>query len=134
MKKALAAAILVALSALACGGPTDPSKNTVESFTGTVNPTETKIHQFNVANTGEISVTLTAFTPGNAFIGVGYGQFGGGSCALVQSNTATNTNVGRTVLSGQILVKGSYCLAVFDLTNIAPLTVPENYTFEVSHP
>ena len=138
MMKRLTAVLAAVLISSSCGGPTDPSKNTVEPFTGSVQPLSVDVKNFTISNLGEISVTVTAFTPGNVFLGVGYGQPSGTNCGLIQSNAVSITNVGRTALTGQILIKGPYCLAVFDpsgtLLNIAPWTVAQNYSVTVSHP
>jgi hypothetical protein len=134
----LAAALVVSLAACSCGGPTDPSKNQTETFSGSVQPLGVASNTFNVSNLGEISVSLTSLTPGNIALGIGYGQPSGNGCGLIQSNAVGNTNIGRTVLTGQILIKGTYCVSVFDpsgvLLNIAPWTVAQNYGVSVSHP
>ena len=135
MMKRLPAVLAAVLLCSSCGGPLKPSENSVETFSGSVQPLAAAYHTFNVANLGEISVTVTAFTPGSVSLGIGYGQPSGTGCGLIQSNVAT---VGRTALTGQILIKGQYCLAIFDpsgiLFNIAPWTVAQNYTVTVSHP
>jgi hypothetical protein len=81
-------------------------------------------------------VSVTAITPGNTFLGVLYGQAAGSGCAAIQQNVASSSNLGRTVLSGQIIIKGTYCVQVFDPVNLVgtPLTVAQNYTVQVSHP
>ena len=131
------AALLILLAVSACGGPTDPSKNTIETFSGSVQPFSTgPVHSFNVPNTGEITVSVTAISPGNTFLGVGYGQLSGNNCGLIQQNVASSANLGRTVLSGSIIIKGQYCVVVFDPVGLtgSALTVPQNYTVSVSHP
>jgi hypothetical protein len=138
MMNRLAAALVVAVVACSCGGPTDPSKNQTDAFSGSVQPLQVAYHTFNVSNLGEITVTLSSLVPGNVALGVGYGQPAGNGCGLLQSNAVSNTNIGRTVLTGQILIKGTYCVAVFDpsgvLLNIAPWTVAQTYGVSVSHP
>ena len=138
MMKRLATALVVVLAASSCGGPTDPSQNQTESFSGSVQPSLANYHTFNINNLGEISIVVTGFTPGNVVLGIGYGQPAGSGCGLLQNNAVSNTNVGRTALTGSIILKGQYCLAVFDpsgvLLNIAPWTVAQNYTVTVSHP
>jgi hypothetical protein len=133
----LAAALGLGLMALSCGGPTDPSKNTVETFSGSVQPLNFgPLHTFNVPNLGEITVTVTSITPGNTFLGVLYGQPTGNACGIIQNNIISSSNVGRTALSGSIIIKGQYCVQLFDPVNSvgAPLTVAQNYTVQVSHP
>jgi hypothetical protein len=137
MRKCLVA-LLVVIVAAACGGPTDPSDNTVVSFSGTVQPSNIDIKTFTISNTGEINVRLTALSPGaGVLIGVLYGQNVGGTCQQFQTNFVNNSSIGRSVLSGAIIIEGPYCVAVFDPVNVAtanPWPVAQDYTLEVSHP
>jgi hypothetical protein len=132
----VAAFILVVMSG--CNSPTDPSKNTTDTLTNTVAPQMVDIKIVSVPNTGEYSVKLTQLTPGNVFVGIAWGQSSGGSCAPIQSQPAlSSSNVGHTVLSGSVLIKGDYCVIVFDpyaTLNIASWPVQQTYTIEVSHP
>ena len=137
MKPRLAAAMIVGLVASACGGPTDPSQNVTDTFSGSVQPFQAgPVHTFNIPNLGEFSVSLTAITPGNTFLGVLYGQPSGSGCTAIQQNVASSSNLGRTVLTGQIIIKGTYCVQAFDPVNLtgSPLTVAQNYTLQVRHP
>ncbi|MEO8257034.1 MAG: hypothetical protein ABI868_06775 [Acidobacteriota bacterium] len=138
MAQRLAIALLVGLVATGCSkGPLDPSENTSDRFSGTVQPGSIgePVAHFNVPRLGEFSVMVTALTPGGAFPGIGWGQWNGAGCGLT-GQTNVVTTVGRTVLSGQIYTKGDYCVVVFDGTNLGapPLTVAQNYTIQVSHP
>ena len=136
----LAAALGVLLIAAGCKGPVDPSQNKTATFSGTVQPLNitNPPHTFEIQNLGEITVTVTSLTPGNVVLGVAYGQLQGNSCIPQQQNAVSNTNIGRTALSGQIFLKGTYCVVAFDpsgiLLNIAPWPVAQNYTITVSHP
>src|SRR6266545_2221846 len=106
LKEIRAAIFILAVAGASCSGPTDPSKNKTESFSGTVQPQDQQVQgPFNIPNNGEFSVRLTAFTPGNVAMGVIWGQYSGG-CSLLQSTAVTNAQVGRTVLSGSIFLKG----------------------------
>jgi hypothetical protein len=144
MAQRLALALLIAVAAWSCGGgPVDPSKNTVETRTGTVQPLgiDVPMRPFTVSNLGEFTVSVTALSPGggNVFLGIGWGQSNGTSCGLIagQTNIVSSANIGRTVLSGQIFIKGDYCVAIFDASSTfgaPPLTVAQNYTVQVSHP
>jgi hypothetical protein len=141
MRRHLVVMLLVGVAAAGCKGPTDPSKNTIEPpFNGTVQPLGigSPSQSFSVPNLGEFTVSMTALTPGNVFVGIGWGMVSGGSCSLQQTNAVGPANIGRTSLSGQILLRGDYCVAVFDASlNFAgfpPLTVAQNYTVQVSHP
>jgi hypothetical protein len=127
----LAAAFgVAALVSMSCGGVTDPSKNTVDTFTATLAVGAVNIHSFNAANSGEISVIIKALSPvSNAVLGVTYGlSQSDGSCAAINGSAGSLSSV---VFSNAIQ-KGSYCLAVYDYFSI--LSVPENYTITVSHP
>ena len=137
MRARLAAALCVGLMAAACSGPTDPSRNTVETFPGSVQPlTFGPVHSFNVPNLGEFTVSVTSISPGNTFLGVLYGQPSGSGCGIIQTNIVSSSNIGRTALSGQIIIRGQYCVQLYDPVNTvgAPLTVAQNYTVQVSHP
>ena len=142
MAQRFAIALLVALAATSCGGgPVDPSKNQVETRSGIVQPSliDVPLPPFTISNLGEFSVVVTALTPGNVFVGVGWGQWTGSGCGLIpgQTNIVSSANIGRTVLSGQIFIKGDYCVAIFDGSlsfGSPPLTVAQNYTIQVSHP
>src|SRR4029453_8170262 len=130
---------LIVVLVSACGGPTKPSANIVDQFTGTVQPSNSDIKLFDIGNTGEITVKLNSLTPGTSVvIGVLYGQNVSGVCQPVQTNSVvTNSSIGRTVLSGSILIKGPYCLAVFDPVGVStntPWPVAQTSSIEVRHP
>jgi hypothetical protein len=66
-----------------------PSSNTVETFSGTVAPSGTKIHNFKVSKDGEFSVTLTAINPA-AVLGIAYGTVNSdGTCGVISTNVVT---------------------------------------------
>ena len=138
MTKRLAVALAAAMIAVGCKGPVDPSKNTTQSFSGIVQPLNIDTKTFEIPNLGEITVSVTTLTPGNVVVGVAYGQPSGTGCFPIQQNAVSSANIGRTALSGQILLKGTYCIAVFDpsgiLLNVAPWPVSQSYTVTVSHP
>jgi hypothetical protein len=124
---ALAAAALFTVS---CGGIVDPSKNQMETFSGTVTPQGFTSHAFSVNKTGEVSIKITALTPlNNVPLGVIWAQAASdGSCvSVIQSGVA---NLGITAIVGQIF-SGNYCVLVYDL---GILTEAETYTVVVSHP
>jgi hypothetical protein len=142
MAQRFAIALLAAVVASSCGGgPVDPSENQVVERSGTVQPLGIDVPQepIRISNLGEFSVTMTSLTPGNVFVGIGWGQSSPGGCGLIpgQTNIVSSGNIGRTVLSGQIFIKGDYCVAVFDGSlsfGSPPLTVPQNYRVQISHP
>ncbi len=124
------AVAVAALVAAACGGVTDPSKNQLETFTDTV-PVggSSRIYNFNVSNTGEFTIIVTAMSPvSNAVVGSIFGQNTSGGCAPIQQNNFTVLNA--IALSGSI-IKGSYCVVVYD---VGALLAPENFTMTISHP
>ena len=132
--------VLVAvLVASGCSGPTDPSKNIVEPFSGSIQPLSNgPVHRFTISSTGEFTVSVTALAPANAYIGVGWGQIQGADCALIQRNAVGGTQIGKTALSGSVQIKGDYCVVAFDASLVSAiypaLTVAQNYTLQVSHP
>jgi hypothetical protein len=135
-----AALLVVALGASGCKGPVDPSKNVTSTCPGSVQPlSQGPICSFTISNNGEFTVTMSSMIPGQAYLGVLYGTFSGGACAVQQSNVAGPSNVGTTaILTGQVLVTGVYCVQAVDASQISaaypPLVVPQNYIIQVSHP
>jgi hypothetical protein len=131
--------VFVILAVAGCKGPTDPSQNRIEPFTGAVQPLMAgPAHSFTVSNTGELTVTMTALAPGNVYVGLGYGTPAGGQCQFQQASPVSSANIGKASLFGSVFIKGAYCVQVFDPSLTYPgysaLTVPQNYTVQVSHP
>jgi hypothetical protein len=139
-KARLAAALFVGVLSTACGGISTPSSNTSTPFSGAVQPASIgPVHTFSVQNAGsrEIDVMLTSLTPGNAALGILYGQSTGNACAQIQTSYFNNANVGKTILTTLVNVTGQYCVQLFDpaiTLGGAPLPLPQNYTIQVSHP
>jgi|SRR6266850_1834033 len=132
-----AAALAIAgVLSVSCGGIVDPSKNTVETFSGTIAPGTgiAMFHGFSSSKTGELSVKFTALAPASSvFMGVVWAQApNDGSCTgnlgILQQNNFAQLNL--PAISGQI-ISGKYCIAVYESS---PLSVPETYTVTVSHP
>jgi hypothetical protein len=127
------AATMLAVACLTiagCGGITDPSKNTVEPFSGTIAVGGTSFHLFS-SQRGEISVKMTALAPtSNATVGLTWTQAtSDGSCAgLLQQGFSQQLNV--PVIAG-VIVAGRYCIVLQD---VGTFTVPQTYTVAVSHP
>ena len=131
----LSAALLLACAgalSISCGGIVDPSQNTVESFSGTVQPGQARAHWFSSPKTGEIQVKVLTLTPASQpFIGVQWVQGANDQTCnggLLQVNQFATAN--STAISGQI-VSGAYCIIMYDSVG---LTQPENYSITVSHP
>jgi hypothetical protein len=128
-------AFLLALAgavSISCGGIVDPSKNTIESFSGTVQPGGAFAHRFSASKTGELAIKVLTLSPvSSAFIGVQWVQGSSdGNCngGLLQTNQFATANL--TAVSGQI-ISGAYCVVMFDPVGY---TQPENYSITVSHP
>jgi len=131
MRVSAAAVLAVAgLISVSCGGITDPSKNTVEPFSGTLEVGGRMGHGFTASKTGEISVKLTALAPtSNATVGLLWTQAASdGSCGGILQQGFAQLNV--PAISGAI-ISGRYCIIVQD---IGFFTVPQTYTISVSHP
>ena len=135
MRVSAAALLAVAgLVAASCGGITDPSKNTVENFSGTLAVGGNAAHPFSASKSGEISVKVSALAPtANAFVGLIWAQAASdGSCSanvgILQQNNFAQLNV--PAISGAI-ISGKYCMIVYD---VGAFTAPQTYTLAVSHP
>ena len=115
-----------------CSGVIDPSKNTVEPFSGVVPVGGTFIKTFSWGKQGEVETTMTSVTPTpangplNMFIGV---TDNAGNCGALSGYLA-QAIVNRPVQWG-VLQKGNYCLGVFDP---GVLTVAANVAGNFSHP
>ena len=125
----LAALALAGLITVSCGGVVDPSKNVTETFSGTLDPQGSKAFKMSVNNGGEFSVKITALGPtATAVVGTAW-YFGDNCDVLVQANNFSTLN--QPALSGAVLQKGTYCVAIYD---IGALVTSQNFTLSVSHP
>jgi hypothetical protein len=117
------------LVASGCGGVVGPSQNTIEEFSGFVDPLgEGEQHDFNVSRNGEIEVRLSALEPSaNVFLTLAIGQYVGGACGQVLGVSIVPLN--RPVAAA--VVTGRHCAQVFDE---GFLTERVAYTLRVSHP
>jgi hypothetical protein len=135
MYRHAAVALFIALSLAACGGVTDPSQNTKETITGTISPPgngSSFSANFNVAKTGELTIAVTAMTPGiptSTFFTVGYGLASSSGCQPLQVNQFST--VATAALSGIAITPGGYCVFVIDE---GLFTTSETFTISVSHP
>jgi hypothetical protein len=110
----------------------DPSKNTTETFVGTVPVGGYQSSSFRVSRAGEYSVTLVSLNPpASVFVTVSFGTAVSVGCAPSQGYSNALATPGHTVLQGSIPASGMYCVQVNDQGNF---TVPETYTIQVSHP
>ena len=120
---------VASLTIAGCGGITDPSKNTVENFPGTLPVGGSAVHTFS-SDKGEISVKLTALAPtSSATVGLIWTQAGSdGSCGGVLQQAFAQLNL--PAISG-VVIEGRYCIVIQD---IGAFTVPQTYNIAVSHP
>jgi hypothetical protein len=131
IRRILAVVSLAALVA-ACGGIVDPSKNAVDTPSGTIpvggvaDP-----FSFSVGKTGEFFVTITSLTPDpNIVVGMALGQPQTGGCAPFPYYINNVAQLNRQALGGQI-DKGDYCISMYD---VGLLKQPASFTLRVSHP
>ena len=125
---ALVLALLGCLSG-SCGGVTSPSQNQMDTFNGTLQLGGSVVFPVNLANTGEFSVKITALSPtATSVVGTRWGQGGNCEFAIQQNNFST---LNSPALSGAVVQKGAYCVAVFD---VGLLTAAQNFSVLVSHP
>ena len=135
----LAAIVALTLGLGGCNSPTVADKNTVETFSGTVQPSAVDaMKTFNVGSTGEVIATLDALTPGgSALIGIWFGQPNGGVCSVSVPIAADGTKVGTQLFDYPVQIRGAYCIQVADYalySGGSPLTTAQTYTIRVSHP
>jgi hypothetical protein len=126
-----------ALAFSACGSSsTSPSTTpspvrTTDTFTGTLTPRGANYHLFTMQAPGQVDITLTKTDPlATIIIGFGITQTSAGQCIPVLLSF-NNTAQAGAVISGTTTDIGPYCVAVYDVGNVADST---NYTVTVTHP
>jgi hypothetical protein len=129
-------AALAALFLTGCGSISEPSKNQMQLFSGTVSAISQggdgvgPNHTFNVSKQGEVTVRFTSLTPLAAVVAAILGQPVSGGCAPFDQTNVSGLN--RPPFSNYpIRQTGMYCFQIFDPGN---LTTTLTYTVEVSHP
>jgi len=133
---AFAAASLLAVGAIACGGnssTTTPSTpRTTETFSGTVQVGGSDFHSFRVGSTGTTDVTLTAASPPSTIVmGLSLGTpDDAGNCNRLAGATV-NVAAGSTPQLGTLSSTATLCVQVRDIGN---QTSPVTYTVSVAHP
>src|SRR5438874_1071170 len=134
MKRVLPIALaLAALTATACNSssdtppaPTPAPPSQTEIFTGTVPLLDThngsEFHNFTMAQSGEVDVTLTAAGPPPTIqMGIGLGQPTTTTCP--HSFGSVTVAAGPNLAGAVQLNAGTYCVDVFDVGNAAaPIT------------
>jgi hypothetical protein len=138
MKHLLLILLALALTTAACSGSdsapsvtTPAATTTTETFTGTVQPNfGVDFHPFTVAQTGTVSVTLTAAgPPATIFMGLGIGTPSASTCAVISTDSTIAPAGATAQLSGTVSA-GSYCVQVYDVGNE---TAPVTYSVTVAH-
>jgi hypothetical protein len=135
MRVSAAAVLAVAgLISISCGGITDPSKNTVDTFSGTLTVGgQPGVHPFSSSKNGEIAVKVTALAPvSNTYVGLIWlqAQSDGNCSGNVITLQQTLAQLNFTAISN-VISSGRYCLVVYDAVGF---TATETYTVTVSHP
>jgi hypothetical protein len=130
-RAAFVLAVAGALS-VSCGGIVDPSKNQVDTVSGTIAVGgRGPAHPFSSPKTGEISVKITALAPSSGtLVGMLWAQSSSaGACdGQLLFNTVAQLNV--PAISNQIL-SGNYCIQLYDA---GYFSVAQTYTVTISHP
>ena len=113
----------------ACGGVTDPSKNTIRNFDGMLQPLGRNLHDFNVGRSGEVDVKITALSNADAILRVSYGQGNCNNAVLLNAGFRQLNNIG---VGGPVFSEGPHCAVIEDA--LGALSAPATYTLRVSHP
>ncbi len=112
--------------------PTTPAPAPgTDTFTGTLAPGGTAIHQFVASATGAVNVTLTATDPPATVIGLGIGVPGAniGGCDLTKTVQAAPGSAAQLTATVEA---GSYCAGAFDVGTVGRNGVL--VTISVAHP
>ena len=120
--------LLVLAISGACGGVVDPSENTTDTFSGTLQPLGQGPHQFRASKSGEIDIKITAMSNLDAIVEILYGM---GSCAnptLLNRGYRQANQVGL----GGLVSAGEHCVVIAD--TLGTLRQATTYTLTVSHP
>ena len=111
--------------------PTTPSGPLVsETFAGTVVPLGQSFHSFNVAETSDVSATLTAAgPPSTIYMLLSLGSVSGATCTPL-TNATVLAQAGTTAQLTGSIDAGSYCVVVADAGNQLQNV---SYTVVVNH-
>lgn len=139
MKHSLYVLVALALTVSACSGSnststslTTPAAATItETFTGTVQSGfGVDFHNFTVAQSGALSVTLTAAgPPATILMGIGLGTPSASTCAVITGDSTILPASVTPQLSGTVTA-GSYCVQIYDVGNAG---APVTYSVTVVH-
>lgn len=130
-----AAAVVIAMSTLACGGgstPTEPApvyEQKTETFSGTLNTGDGAAFGFTVTNPGDIVAKITELSPVSTLtMGLSLGYWDTTTSLCSQDITSSVTL--NTTLTGSPPGPATYCVGVYDVGNVQTST---NFTVVVTH-
>jgi len=124
MRRSLGLAIVgvLALTAASCGSdnstPTTPTTPApapgTDTFSATIAPGGTVMHNFTASAVGPVNVTLTTTDPPSTLLGLGVGIPGGniGGCNLTKTVQALPGGAPQLTISVEA---GDYCAGAFDV-------------------
>ena len=139
MPRVPAVAPLLILSMLALAGcgsdssttPTSPTEPTytTDTYTGTLNASETGQHPFTAKTGGAITITMSSLSPtSTVVVGIGLGTWNGTACNVTLQTSAATTG---SQYNASAISAGNFCVTVFDFGNITEATT---YSLTVTHP
>jgi len=140
MRRSLGLAIVsvLALTAAACGSdnstatPSTPAPAPgTDTFSATIAPGGTVMHNFTASAVGPVNVTLTATNPPSTLLGLGIGIPGGniGGCNLTKTVQALPGSAPQLTITVEA---GDYCAGAFDVGAVARSGA--FVTLSVAHP
>ena len=112
-----------------CGGVIDPSKNVIDTPSGTILPGGQIFHPFSASKTGEFEIRITNLNNADAFLHMAYGPDTGGCNGASLGDAYRQLN--QAGFGGQIQ-KGNYCVYLRD--DLLALKAESPYTLRISHP
>ncbi len=132
----LAAATVIVLSSLACGGtastPTEPApvyEQKTETYTGTLNTGGGAAFNFAVTNPGNIVAKITELAPVSTLtMGLSLG-FWDATTSLCSQDISASVLLNATV-SGSPPGPAQYCVGIYDVGNVQ---VPTTFTIILTH-
>ncbi len=132
----LAAATVMVLSSLACGGtaatPTEPApvyEQKTETYTGTLNTGGGAAFNFAVTNPGNIVAKITELAPVSTLtMGLSLG-FWDATTSLCSQDISASVSLNTTV-SGSPPGPAQYCVGIYDVGNVQ---VPTTFTIILTH-
>jgi len=127
---------VLALGAAACSSndhltpvtPTTPT-TTVDTFSGTLNPSGGRTHTFATVSSGAVNAVLTSISPDSSLVvGLSLGTWNGNACQTV---LAKDDAVQGSSVVANANAAGNLCARIYDVGNLKEAI---SYTIEVRHP